>query len=52
MESEYVALSSGVKEVMWLSMFLSELNMRKFVTGIQVFCDNRAAIDFSRSKIE
>lgn len=52
MESEYVALSSGVKEMMWLDIFLSELNMREFVTGIQVFCDNIAAIDFSRSKIE
>lgn len=52
MEAEYIALSSGIKEVIWLNMFISELNLCNYITGYQVFCDNRAAIDFSKNRVE
>lgn len=52
MEAEYIALSHGVKEITWLNIFLSELKLRNYITGFQLFSDNRAAIDFSKSRIE
>lgn len=52
MEAEYVALSSGVKEIIWLDTFLLKLKLRDYFTGFQMFCDNRAAIDFSKSRVE
>lgn len=52
MEAEYIALSSGVKEIVWLNMFLTELNLSDCVAGYQMFCDNRAAIDFSKNRVE
>lgn len=33
-------------------MFISELNLCNYITGYQVFCDNRAAIDFSKNRVE
>lgn len=52
MEAEYVAMSNGVKEIMWLNMFLSEIKLCDYFSGFEIFCDNRAAIDFSKSKVE
>lgn len=37
MEAEYVALTSGVKEIMWLNMFLSELKLCNFIASYKVF---------------
>lgn len=52
MESEYIALSHGVKEITWLNMFLFELKLHNYITNFQLFSDNRAAIDFSKSRVE
>lgn len=52
MEAEYIALSYGVKEITWLNMFLSELKLHNCFTSFQLFSDNRAAIDFSKSRVE
>ena len=52
MEAEYVALSYGVKEITWLNMFLSELKLHNYVTSLHLFSDNRAATDFSKSRVE
>jgi len=53
MEAEYVSLSSGVKEAMWIKMFLNETKLINSVTGdIELYCDNRAAIDFSKGWVE
>ena len=52
MEAEYVAMSHGVKAIVWLKMVLNELNLLNCFAGIQLFCDNRAAIDFSINNID
>lgn len=53
MEAEYVSLSNGVKEAIWFQMILNELNFPLSVTEtLQIYCVNRAAIDFSKSRIE
>ncbi|KAK2577746.1 hypothetical protein KPH14_012773, partial [Odynerus spinipes] len=53
MEAEYVSLANGTKEILWLSMFFKELDLTKFVPGtIKMNCDNRAAIDFSKNRVE
>lgn len=53
MEAEYIALSSGIKEPIWLRMLLTELELYEFFSGnCNMYCDNRAAIDFSKSRIE
>ncbi|KMQ83358.1 retrovirus-related pol polyprotein [Lasius niger] len=50
MEAEYVALSAGVKEAMWIQMFIAELDMSNlFPQSCELRCDNRAAIDFSKN---
>lgn len=53
MEAEYVALSNAMKEVSWLKMFIKELELDKWIsTPYEMFCDNRAAIDFAKNRIE
>lgn len=53
MEAEYVALSLGVREAMWIQMFIAELNMSDlFPQSCELRCDNRAAMDFSKNRIE
>ena len=53
MEAEYAALSTGVKEAMWIQMFITELDMVNiFPKKHELRCDNRAAIDFSKNCIE
>lgn len=53
MEAEYVALASGVKEAIWLRTLLTELDLYEHLSGsCEMFCDNRSAIDFSKSRIE
>ena len=52
MEAEYVAMSHGVKAIVWLKMVLGELNLLNCFTGTQLLCDNRAAIDFSINNID
>lgn len=53
MEAEYVALSNAAKEASWLRMFIKELELQQwFCTPYELFCDNRAAIDFARNRIE
>ncbi|KAK2574821.1 hypothetical protein KPH14_012931, partial [Odynerus spinipes] len=53
MEAEYVALASGVREAKWINMLLNELELYEYLSGsCDMYCDNRAAIDFSKSRIE
>ncbi|CAK9816510.1 Retrovirus-related Pol polyprotein from transposon TNT 1-94 [Anthophora quadrimaculata] len=53
MEAEYVSLANGVKEAMWLNMFMSELGLTDYVSdSLQINCDNRAAIDFAKNRME
>jgi hypothetical protein len=53
MESEYVTLSEASKEIVWLKNILTECG--KLIPPIQkyiLYCDNLAAIDFSKSPVE
>jgi len=53
MEAEYVSLSGGMKEAMWIKMFFNETKLINLVTGdVELYCSNRAAIDFSKSWVE
>jgi len=40
MEVEYIPLSNGVKKIIRLDMFLSEFELRDFITGFQIFYGN------------
>ena len=44
-ESEYIALSHGAKEAVWLHRFLNELNAG--CKSVKIFVDNQAAIKLS-----
>ncbi|XP_046145611.1 secreted RxLR effector protein 161-like [Osmia bicornis bicornis] len=54
MEAEYISLSRGVKEAIWVSMLLDELQLSEFIIpgGIEIYSDNRAAIDYSKNRVE
>lgn len=53
MEAEYVALSKAVNEASWLKMYIEELGMYQwFCTPYELYCDNRATIDFAKNRIE
>lgn len=55
LESEYVALTQAAKELMWVIRILKEceeLKLFKMSDNHTLYCDNMAAIDFSRSPIE
>lgn len=53
MEAAFVALSTDVKEAMWIQMFITELDMSElFPQKYGLRCDNRVAIDFSKNYIE
>lgn len=53
MEAEYVALSNAVKDASWLKMFIKELELDQWIsTPYKLFCDNRAAIDFAKNRME
>lgn len=53
MESEYIGLCQATTEAIWCKRILEEI---KFISDHQnkatVLCDNKAAIDFSRNKVE
>lgn len=52
MEAEYVALSNSAKEAR-IKMFIKELELDQWInTPYTLFCDNRAAIDFAKNRIE
>ena len=46
-EAEYIALTSAVKELIWLSQLLSELN--RCVLQLVIFCDNKSAICLAKN---
>ena len=50
-EAEYRALTSGIKEGMWLHRVLGELQMPP-QTPIQVLCDSKSAISIVRNPIQ
>lgn len=56
MEAEYIALTEAAKEIIWLIRITEECKILKifpsYVKDYTLFCDNRAAIDFSNSPIE
>jgi len=46
-------MSGGVKEAMWIKMFFNETKSINLVTDdVELYCDNRATIDFSKSWVE
>jgi len=53
MEAEYIALSNTAKEANWIQMFIKELQLEKWINlPYELFCDNRAALDFAKNRIE
>ncbi|UYV65269.1 hypothetical protein LAZ67_3003763, partial [Cordylochernes scorpioides] len=53
MESEYIALAQTTKEILWITQILENLKcLTNASRPITVFCDNRAAIEFSKNNIE
>ena len=56
MESEYITLTDAAKEILWISRILEKLNNFNPINfnskSCNLFCDNRAAIDFAKSPIE
>ncbi|GBN80378.1 Retrovirus-related Pol polyprotein from transposon TNT 1-94 [Araneus ventricosus] len=55
MESEYVSLCESAKELVWINRIFKEfeiLNVIKTNVTSYLFCDNQAAIDFSKSPVE
>ena len=54
MEAEYVALARGAKEAIWVRMILKELDLFVYLVSdsIEMYCDNRAAIDYSKNRME
>jgi len=53
MEAEYIALSNAAKEANWIQMFIKELQLEQWISlPYELFCDNRAAIDFAENRIE
>lgn len=54
MEAKYVALARGAKEAIWVRMILKELDLFDFLVSgsIEMYCDNRAAIDYSKNRME
>ncbi|GBN91597.1 Retrovirus-related Pol polyprotein from transposon RE2 [Araneus ventricosus] len=54
-ESEYVSLCESAKELVWIIRIFKEfenLNVIKTNVTSSLFCDNQAAIDFSKSPVE
>lgn len=45
-EAEYIALSEGAKEMVWLQLFFSELSLKQ--SNFVMFCDNHSAIFMSK----
>jgi len=53
METEYAALATCAKEATGMETFIAELNVSElFSKTCKLRCDNWAAIDFSRNRIE
>ncbi|UYV65505.1 hypothetical protein LAZ67_3004542, partial [Cordylochernes scorpioides] len=52
MEAEYISLSSSVREVTWIRVFLNHLDIsHNMVEPTPVWCDNQAAIAHAKSYI-
>ncbi|UYV84344.1 hypothetical protein LAZ67_X001901, partial [Cordylochernes scorpioides] len=53
MESEYIALSSAVKDITWVRNLMEQLKMSSLICGeTKVFCDNQAAISHAENYID
>ncbi|UYV60971.1 hypothetical protein LAZ67_1002950 [Cordylochernes scorpioides] len=53
MESEYIALSSAVKDITWVRNLMEQLKMSNLICGeTKVFCDNQAAISHAENYID
>lgn len=52
MEAEYISLSESAKELVWLKNVLMDSKLELKVPSCYLYCDNSAAIDFSKSSIE
>lgn len=48
-ESEYIALTEAVKEVMWLKGFISELGIS--LNRVSVMCDSQSALQLSKNQM-
>ncbi|UYV80744.1 hypothetical protein LAZ67_19001583 [Cordylochernes scorpioides] len=53
MESEYIALSSAVKDITWVRNLMEQLKLSSLICGeTKVFCDNQAAISHAENYID
>lgn len=56
MEAEYITLTEAAKELVWFKNILFEFNKFNLINAkfenFTLFCDNEAAINFSKSSIE
>ncbi|KAE8752614.1 hypothetical protein FOCC_FOCC000736 [Frankliniella occidentalis] len=52
-EAEYYAMSEAVKEVLWLRMFLKELQLHSWVkNATKIKCDNQSAMKFAENGLD
>ncbi|GFS88005.1 retrovirus-related Pol polyprotein from transposon TNT 1-94 [Trichonephila clavipes] len=52
MEAEYVSLTEAAKEFIWLKNVIDNKSLNLDISGNVMFCDNQAAISFSKSPVE
>ncbi|GFX93371.1 retrovirus-related Pol polyprotein from transposon TNT 1-94 [Trichonephila clavipes] len=52
MEAEYVSLTEAAKEFIWLKNLINNKSLNLELSENVMFCDNQAAISFSKSPVE
>ncbi|GFU52068.1 retrovirus-related Pol polyprotein from transposon TNT 1-94 [Trichonephila clavipes] len=52
MEAEYVSLTEAAKEFIWLNNVIDKKSLNLELSENVMFCDNQAAISFSKSPVE
>ncbi|GFV45603.1 retrovirus-related Pol polyprotein from transposon TNT 1-94 [Trichonephila clavipes] len=52
MEAEYVSLTEAAKEFIWLKNVIDDKSLNLELSQNVMFCDNQAAISFSKSPVE
>ncbi|GFV67125.1 retrovirus-related Pol polyprotein from transposon TNT 1-94 [Trichonephila clavipes] len=52
MEAEYVSLTEAAKEFIWLKNVIDNKSLNLELSENVMFCDNQAAISFSKSPVE
>lgn len=52
MEAEFIALAEASKEMVWVKNIINDQRLDLHLQECELFCDNKAAIDFSRSPVQ